>query len=93
MGGNFKQGHPAIVFGLAYVLSFIAAGLLAKYLGPNPEFATAVSAGLSVGLGFVACSFGINYLFGGRSLKLWLIDAGYHTLQFTLFGVVFGLWP
>ena len=27
---------------------------------------------------FVATSFGINYAFAQRSLKLWLIDAGYH---------------
>jgi len=27
-----------------------------------------------------------------RSLKLWLIDGGYHTLQFTLYGLIIGLW-
>jgi hypothetical protein len=30
---------------------------------------------------------------GLRSLKLWLIDGGYHTVQFILFGLVLGLWP
>ena len=28
----------------------------------------------------------------GTELKLWLIDAGYHTLQFTLYGSILGLW-
>ena len=27
-----------------------------------------------------------------RSFKLWLIDGGYHTLQFTLYGLILGLW-
>ena len=40
----------------------------------------------------VAASFGINYQFANRSLTLWLIDGGYHTVQFLLFGLVLGLW-
>ena len=35
---------------------------------------------------------GINYLFEARSLKLFVINGGYHTLQFTLYGLVLGLW-
>jgi hypothetical protein len=45
-----------------------------------------------VGFCFVAASFAVNYLFAQRSLKLWLIDGGYHTLQFIVFGLVLGLW-
>ena len=41
---------------------------------------------------FVATSFGINYQFAQHSLKLWLIDAGYHALQFLLFALILGLW-
>jgi hypothetical protein len=44
-----------------------------------------------VGLAWVATSFGVNYLFELKSLKLWLINAGYHTMQFTLYGLIFGL--
>ena len=29
---------------------------------------------------------------GTSSFRLWLIDGGYHTLQFTLYGLVLGLW-
>ncbi|WP_255470524.1 DUF1761 domain-containing protein [Pseudoxanthomonas sp. 3HH-4] len=53
---------------------------------------TALCRGALVGFCFVAASFGINYLFAQRGARLWLIDAGYHTLQFTLFGLVLGLW-
>ena len=50
------------------------------------------TAGFSAGLCWVASSFGINYLFARRSLRLFLIDGGYHTLQFTLIGVILALW-
>jgi hypothetical protein len=40
---------------------------------------------------WVAGSFGINYLFERRPLGLWLINGGYHTLQFTVFGLILGL--
>ena len=84
--------HPAGVFGGAFVLSLIAAAVFAMFLGPKPELGFALGAGFSAGLCWVAASFGINYLFAGRSLKLWLIDGGYHTLQFTLYGLILGLW-
>src|SRR6476620_10038883 len=79
------NGHPARVFGGAIVLSLAAAGFFGLFLGPKPELHHALSWGFHVGLFFVATSFGINYLFAGRSLKLWLIDGGYHILQFTLY--------
>jgi hypothetical protein len=40
----------------------------------------------------VAGSFGINYLFEQRSMRLFLINGGYHTVQYTLIGAVLGLW-
>ena len=85
-------GHPARVFGVAFALSFIAAASFAWLLGPAPDIYFATGIGLLVGLGWVTTSFGINYQFAGRPLRLWAIDGGYHTLQFVLYGVVFGLW-
>ena len=87
-----KQGHPAKIFGGAFVFSLVAAVVFAYLLGPQPALAKAVCTGALVGIGFVAASFGINYLFAQRGAKLWLIDAGYHTLQFSLFGLILGLW-
>lgn len=89
---NGSNGHPARIFGGAFVLSVFAAGMFAFVLGPAPELKHAVIAGAGIGLAWVGSSFGINYLFAGRSLVLWLIDAGYHVLQFTLYGLVLGLW-
>jgi hypothetical protein len=87
-----KPGHPALVFGGAFVLSLIAAYVFAMFLGPKPGLMHALGAGFSAGLCWVAASFGINHLFAGRSLNLFLIDGGYHTLQFTFYGLILGLW-
>jgi hypothetical protein len=89
---NGKPGHPGRVFGSAFVLAFIAAIAFAVLLGPDPSLPLGVHHGVLVGFAFVATSFGINYAFAQRSLKLWLIDGGYHVLQFVLYGVILGLW-
>lgn len=87
-----KSGSPARIFGGALVLSLIAAFVFALFLGPNPGLGFALGAGASAGLCWVAASVGINYLFERRSLALFLINGGYFTLQFTLYGLVLGLW-
>jgi hypothetical protein len=86
-----KGGHPAKVFGTAFVFSLISAYVFVRWLGPHPELQHAVTQGVLVGFAFVAASFGINYQFANRTFKLWLIDAGYHVLQFALYGVVVAL--
>jgi len=87
-----KQGHPAKVFGVAFVFSLIAAAAFAYCVGPAPALQAALLSGLVAGFGIAAASFGINYQFAQRSFTLWLIDGGYHTLQFVLFGLILGLW-
>jgi hypothetical protein len=80
------------IFGLAFVLSLVAAWVFALFLGPRPPMALGLGAGFSAGLCWVAASFGINYLFERRSFKLWLINGSYHTLQFTIVGLILALW-
>ncbi len=87
-----EQPHPARVFGLSFAFALLSAYLFASLLGPAPDLRYALHMGLIVGLGFVAASFGINYQFANRPLSALLIDGGYHTGQFALYGVVLGLW-
>jgi hypothetical protein len=91
-GGVKQAGHPAKVFGISFVFSLIAAAAFASWLGAAPALETALKAGALAGFGIAATSFGINYQFAQRSFKLWLIDGGYHTAQFMLFGLILGLW-
>ena len=79
-----------LVFGGALVLSLVAAYVFAMFLGPDPELGFATGAGFAAGLAWVAASYGITYLFEARPLRLWLINGGYHTLQFALYGAVIG---
>jgi hypothetical protein len=81
------------IFGAALILSLVAALVFALFLGPRPSMLLGLGAGFSAGLCWVASSIGINYLFARRSFKLFLIDGGYHTVQFTMIGVILALWP
>ena len=86
-----QGGNPGKIYGGAFMLSLVAAGTFAMFLGKLPV-STATAYGLCAGLFWVAASFGINYLFERRSLRLFLVNGGYHTLQFTLYGFILGLW-
>lgn len=88
-----QPGHPGRVFGAAYAFSFIACAFLATMIGIGGGALTGARMGLLVGLCFVATSFGINYQFANRSFKAWLIDGGYHVVQFLAFGLILGAWP
>lgn len=84
-----KRPH-ALIFTGAFLLSLVAAFVFAMFLGPRPGLGFATGAGFSAGLCWVAASYGINCLFEGRPVGLWLINGGYFTLQFTLYGLVIG---
>ena len=86
------DSHPAKVFGLSYLFAVIAAFAYAWLVPAAPDVLTAATQGLMVGAGVVAASFGINYQFANRGTGLWLIDGGYHALQFLIYGLVLGLW-
>ena len=87
---ELKAGNMGMIFGLTFVLSFIAAAVFAMFLGKEMSLGAATAAGFSAGLCWVAAAYGITYLFEHRPLKLWLVNGGYHTLQFTLFGLILG---
>lgn len=88
---QLAAGNQAQIFGLAAILSIVAAAVFSMFLGPNPELGFAIGAGASAGLCWVGATLGILYLFERRSLKLWLINTGYATIQFTLYGIVLSL--
>ena len=89
---QLERGSQAKIFGGSLVLSLLGAWVFAMFLGPAPELGFAVGAGFAAGLAWVAGSFGISYLFEHRSLRLWLINGGYHVAQYTLFGAILGVW-
>ena len=84
--------HPALIFATAIVCSFLAALVFAVFLPPSANAADGFGVGFVVGLFFVSMSFGINYAFAQRGPVLWMIDSGYHILQFALYGLILGAW-
>lgn len=87
-----KQANMVKVFGVSFIWSLLGAYVFAMFLGPAPAFGFATAAGFAAGLFWVAGSFAINYQFEQRPLKLLMINGGYHTVQYTLYGAILGLW-
>ena len=85
-------GGQAKIFTLSFLLAAIQAWVFAMFLGPNPSLALGLGAGFSAGLCWVGAAFGVNDLFERRPLGLWAVNAGYHTLAFTLYGLILAAW-
>ena len=84
--------NHTVVFGGAFLLSMTASWMFAVFLGKEIDAVMGAAYGFAAGLFWVGTSFGINYLFEKKSIKLFLINGGYHTLQFTLIGLILGAW-
>lgn len=87
-----EQGETPRIFASAFVLQALAATVLAPFLGPDATVGFGLAAGGAVGLFWVGTAIGVIYLFEGRSLLHWFIDAGYHVLGFLLMGGILGAW-
>lgn len=87
-----KSANMGRIFGLTFVLNLVAAFILAHVMTTyqHPGLHISAMIGFGIGLGFVATSIGVNYLFARKSLKLFLIDGGYWTLVYTVMGAIFG---
>ena len=88
---DMQRRHPAKVFGGAILLQLFAAyfmGHVFATYGGLSVISTILTA-QGIALAFIVTALGVNYLFAGRSLKLFLIDAGYYLVTYTLMGVAF----
>ena len=86
------KGDVGRIMGLSFVLELIMAFNLAAFIGGKASFTFGLFAGTAAGFGWVALSFGVTYLFERKSLRLFLINAGYHAIAFTLMGGILGAW-
>jgi hypothetical protein len=88
---DLAGANMAVTFGLAFLLSLLAAFVFALFLGRGMPLGPSVAAGAAAGVCWVGAALGISYLFERRTIAHWLINGGYHALQFTLFGLILGL--
>jgi len=80
------------IFGLSALAALVMATNLAAFLGGKATLTFGLAAGAATGVGWVAMSLGVTYLFEQRSLRLWLIDSGYQVVTYTLMGGILGAW-
>ena len=90
--GKKGQRNIGRVMGVSFVLELIMAFNLAAFIGPKASFPFGLFAGAAAGFGWVALAFGVTYLFEGKSLRFFLINAGYHGVAFTIMGGILGAW-
>ncbi len=89
-----QMGSPARGYAGAFVAAFVAAYAMARFFG----FAQVQTIGWAIALaalawlGFSATSSGVDYLFTGRSGRLYLINTGNQLVSFVVMGVILALW-
>ncbi|MCF7518001.1 MULTISPECIES: DUF1761 domain-containing protein [Pseudoalteromonas] len=90
---DLQQINPFRVFGGSFILCCVISFTLALFIGKQISVGLSVGTGFLVGVCWVSSSLGLCYIFEQRPLKLFLVNAGYSILQFSLIGLVLGVWP
>lgn len=85
------SANPARVFGTAFAFTLISAVVFGYFMQGHQTLLASLHAGVLIGIGLVAASFGLSYAFERRPMSLLAINGGYHIAQFTLYGLIFGL--
>jgi hypothetical protein len=90
-----KANPPAIgpLLATAFLCALISAYAMAVLLVPLQHHSLEVGLrrGFAAGVCWVAASFASSYAFEGKTMRHWLINAGYYVVQFTLMGAILGL--
>ncbi|NLR92159.1 MULTISPECIES: DUF1761 domain-containing protein [Flammeovirga] len=90
-----QEANMAVIFGTSFVLMLIMSfgiSMLISHAGATIDVTQGAMHGFLIGIMFVGMSMGINYLYQRRSIKLWLIDAGYQITFLTIQGAIIGAW-
>lgn len=89
---HLRAHKPALIFGLGFLLSLIAALMFAIFLGPRPSMQAAIVTGCAAAVLWVGMGFARNFrsrMSKTKSLELSLINGGFHAVQFMVLGLVF----
>ena len=79
-------------FGGAFVLLFFAVTALATLIGTDSTWQSGLYSGLLISVFWIATAYGVTYLFEQRSMRLFLINAGYNVVLFAIVGTIIGAW-
>jgi hypothetical protein len=91
---SMKANQSPLPFILAFAANVVIATALAGVVGHlgvgQVTLKNAVISAAALWLGFVATTLAVNYSFGRRPLRLYLIDAGHWLSVFLAQGIVIG---
>jgi hypothetical protein len=90
--GDTRNVNFKFIFGFSAVANFTALVALNAFIGSNSTLFLGLAKGLIVGIFWISTSIAVTYLFASRSLKLFLIDAGFYVVFMSLAGAIFGIW-
>lgn len=85
-----NNANMAMTFGMTFVLQIIAAIAMSAFLGEGSNWMEGLHTGLWIGIFWVATAYGVTYLFEQRSMRLWLINAGYYVVLYAMMGTIIG---
>jgi hypothetical protein len=87
-----NNANMAKTFGGTIVLQILAATALSAFFGADDTWLSGLQTGIWVGLFWLATAYGVTYLFEQRSLRLFLINAGYYVVLYAIMGTILGAW-
>ena len=86
-----RAANPFRLYGTVLLLNLVGCTSLAMFIGAG-DWRFGLFAGFMTGATFVAMGLGVTYLFEFRTLRHWLINAGYMTVYFGIAGTILGAW-
>jgi hypothetical protein len=89
---SIKSANMRLTFAATFFLQFVAAVALSAFLGSGGNWIVGLQTGIWVGLFWVTTAYGVTYLFEQRSLRLWLINAGYYVVLYAAMGTIIGIF-
>jgi hypothetical protein len=90
---DFKNGlGMKYIMPITVVLYFFISLVLAMIIGSGAELSSAVNMAVIIGLGLISALTGIHYLYERRSLRLFIINAGYNVFGLILAAIILSLW-
>ncbi len=93
---DIKGANMGLIFGSSFLFMLIMVlGLAFTFTAHGAEdlnWRGGLLHALFFGVAFIATSMGVNYLYQRKSIKLWLIDAGYQVFYLSIAGAIIGAW-
>ena len=90
---DLRSGPVGRIFLAAFLAMLVAAIGFSIVLGETAGWRYGLHWGLIVGLCLVAPSLAVHNAFERRPFHYWMINAGYSTVTFVVYGLILGAWP